>query len=68
MWLFPTYASNTYTFTAVPPAGSEFATTNLHGVAFTTDTSVTITLVAPVTLSGILTDPLGDPTRVLRMP
>lgn len=63
MWLFPTDpsdASSSYTLTAVPPAGSDLATTSLPNVTFATDTSVNITLAAPLTLSGRVLDRLGN--------
>ncbi len=58
LWLFPTDA-DTYTFTATPPVGSPWAATNLFDISFNTDTSVTLTLVVPVTLSGRVLDGLG---------
>ncbi|HEX8721879.1 MAG TPA: carboxypeptidase regulatory-like domain-containing protein [Pyrinomonadaceae bacterium] len=63
MWLFPTDpldAASSYTLTAVPPGGSDLATTSVPNVTFTTDTSVNITLAAPVTLSGRVLDRLGN--------
>ncbi|MEK7993829.1 MAG: carboxypeptidase-like regulatory domain-containing protein, partial [Planctomycetota bacterium] len=60
LWLYPNGPYNTYTFTAAPPPGSPWAVTNLYNVAFTGDTSVTLTLASPVTLSGRVLDPLGS--------
>jgi len=61
LWLFPTPpVGETYTLTATPPPESPFAVANLYGVSFTTDTSVTITLVESVTLSGRVLDPMGQ--------
>lgn len=63
MWLFPTDprdAASSYTLTAVPPAGSDLATTSVPNVTFTTDTSVNITLAAPLTLSGRVLDRFGN--------
>ncbi len=60
LWLFPTDATP-YTFTAIPPSGSNFGTTTLPNVTFTTDTQKTITLQQSVVLSGHIYDPLGNP-------
>jgi protocatechuate 3,4-dioxygenase beta subunit len=63
MWLFATNPSDTtssYTLTAVPPAGSDLATTSVPDVTFTTDTHVNITLAAPLTLSGRVLDRFGN--------
>ena len=60
LWLFPTPATpstdSTYRFTAIPPADSGFAAATVSNIAFSTSTSVTITLGAPATLSGFLRD------------
>ncbi len=61
LWLLPTNANSTYTFTAVPPFGSVYSTTTLNNVAITTDTQKTITLTQPVTVNGHLNDSLGNP-------
>ena len=61
LWLFPSPPGGaTYVLTADPPSGSGFATTSLPDVAVTEDTSLTITLVVPVTLSGRVLDPWGS--------
>jgi hypothetical protein len=60
LWLFPTDNSNTYFLYVVPPADSGFLNTSLDDITFTTDTAVTVTLEAPVTLSGRVLDTLGN--------
>jgi hypothetical protein len=59
LWLFPNGQNNTYTITAIPPPGSPWAVTNISNVVVTSDTSLTITLAAPVPFSGRLLDPLN---------
>ena len=61
LWLFPTEEDRTYTFTAIPPDGSGYASTNLYDVTIASDTTVAVTLQSPVTFSGHWLDPLGDP-------
>jgi carboxypeptidase family protein/thrombospondin type 3 repeat protein len=62
LWLFPTPAASgdpdvetEYEFTAIPPSESGFAPTTVSE-AVTADTTVIITLVVPVTVSGRLVD------------
>ncbi len=62
MWLFSTPPSgNRYTFTATPPSGSSFVTTNLSQVSVTSDSTVTLTIQQPVTLSGKVLDRANQP-------
>ncbi|HSW97792.1 MAG TPA: malectin domain-containing carbohydrate-binding protein [Candidatus Saccharimonadales bacterium] len=56
LWFF----AATYTFTATPPNGSTFVTTTSTGNQITTDTTKTITMQQPVTLSGHMYDALGN--------
>ena len=60
IWLFPTYGSGAYSLTVFPPTGSPLAVTTLSGFSFTTDTTVAITILQAVTLSGKVLDPLGN--------
>ena len=64
LWLFPTApgatANQQYTLTATPPAGSPFRPGQVTGVAVGGDTTVTMTLAVPVTLSGRIVDALGS--------
>ena len=60
LWLFTTPPGGAYTLIATPPAGSGLAGTSLSNVSITDETSVIITLVVPVTLSGKVLDPMGD--------
>jgi hypothetical protein len=60
LWLLPNDDSCTYSLTAAPPSGSNFTTTTLSGVSITSDTSKTITLQQPVTVSGHVYGPLGN--------
>jgi protocatechuate 3,4-dioxygenase beta subunit len=62
MWLFSTPPSgNRYTITATPPSGSTFTTTNLSSVAVANDSTVTLTIHPPVTLSGKVSDRSNQP-------
>ncbi len=63
LWLFPTGngSNDPYIFTATPPSGSGFATTTLSNNTITNDVTKTITLLEPITLSGHIYDPLGNP-------
>lgn len=67
LWLFPTPPASpdpavvtTYLFTATPPSGSGYASTNLSGVEVGDNTNITITLSAPIGVSGRLTDGMGN--------
>ncbi|MGH7204111.1 MAG: carboxypeptidase-like regulatory domain-containing protein, partial [Candidatus Levyibacteriota bacterium] len=62
LWVLPNNpAGGSYTFTATPPSGSSYSTTVLDGQSITETTSKTITLHQPVTLSGHVYDPQGNP-------
>lgn len=62
MWFFPTPPSgNRYTITATPPSGSSYVTTNLSSVAVVNDSTVTLTIQQPVTLSGKVLDRANQP-------
>lgn len=56
LWLLPA----TYAIRATPPTGSSLIATNLTGVSITSNTTIPITLSAPITLSGRLLDGLGN--------
>lgn len=62
LWLFPTPLNpdptlvSSYSFTAFPPAGSGLPVTTVTSIRFTSAASVTITLAAPITLSGVVRD------------
>ncbi len=57
LWLI----AGNYTFTAKPSSGSNFSQTQLTNISITGDTQQTITLIQPVTLSGHIYGPLGNP-------
>lgn len=61
LWLFANNNGSTYTFTATPPSGSGFQDITLSNISISGDTQQTITLPKPVTLSGHIYDPLGNP-------
>ena len=61
LWLFPTNQSNSYTFAVVPPLGSLYGSQAVTDITLSEDTSRTITLEQPVTLSGHIYDALGNP-------
>ncbi len=61
LWLFPNNSTYSYSFTAIPPIGSEYVATTLSGIVVTGDTTQVLTLQKPVVLSGHLYDALGNP-------
>jgi protocatechuate 3,4-dioxygenase beta subunit len=61
LWLFPTSFGNNYTITGTPPTGSSFTTTSISGVTLTANSQQTLTMKAPVTLSGRVLDGVGQP-------
>jgi protocatechuate 3,4-dioxygenase beta subunit len=61
LWLFPNNSGQSYNFNGFPPAGSGFQTTTLSNVVVSTDMNLALTLQMPVTLSGHVFDPLGNP-------
>ncbi len=68
LWLLPTPTDPmscdmppcSYTLIAYPPSGSPYPAASLGNVVLTQDSSATITLNPPVTLSGQVTDNDGD--------
>lgn len=58
LWLFANTGSG-YIFTATPPSGSNYISTNSSTSTFSNDTTINITIKSPVTLSGHIYDPLG---------
>ena len=72
IWLLgsqPAYSNSTFTFTATPPAGNPYLTTNINSVLIDSDKSLTITLATPITLSGQLKDGagVGIPNQSIRL-
>jgi len=61
VWLFPVSGSNFANFSVTPPSGSALLTTTLSNAHFTTDTTETVTMQLPVTLSGHVFDAAGNP-------
>jgi alpha-L-arabinofuranosidase len=63
LWVIPNNDTfnNQYDFTAIPPSGSPYKKTTLNGISILNDTNLTITLQQPVTLSGHIYGPLGNP-------
>ncbi len=60
LWLIPT-SRTSYSFTINPPSGSSYGTLRVSNVFITGDTQQTFTFLAPVTVSGQVLDPLGNP-------
>lgn len=59
LWLFTNTSSTPYSFIFTPPSGSNLASTTVSNVVITGDTSRTVTMNQPVTLSGHVYDPTG---------
>jgi len=57
LWLFP----STFNITATPSSGSGYATLVLSNTTISNDTSLTVTLQSPATLSGHVYDAQGAP-------
>jgi hypothetical protein len=73
LWLFPTSGSETYTFTAIPPEDTPFATFNVYDITVSGDKIVIMVLEfvhpPPVTTATLVDDPypsgeFPDPTTV----
>lgn len=58
LWLFS--GPIPYTFTATPPAGSDFVLTTVSNVIVNSDSELTIVLEKPVTISGHIYDPFDN--------
>src|SRR5579875_2785190 len=59
-WVLKTTESATYTLTVEPVSGSGLANTTVSGVTATNDTTRTVTVASPITVSGQLLDPHGQ--------
>ncbi len=61
LWLLPNGSDEPYSFVATPQSGSGYTPTTLTNNFITNTTNKTLTLQKPVTLTGQVVNPLGDP-------